>query len=60
MALTKWKPMECVKTKSDAILYMESVIEDIRENGFRDIDETFFFISLKELTKLCKKKGWME
>lgn len=60
MAFTVWKPLESIKTKYDAIMYMEAVLEDIRENGFRDMDETFFFISLRDLVKLCKKKGWME
>lgn len=59
MALTTWKPMECIKTREDAILYMESVIEDVKENGLRDIDMDFFFISLNDITKLCKEKGWM-
>ena len=59
MALTIWKPLGCIKTKYDAILYMESVIEDVRENGFRDMDAVFFFKSLDEVTKLCKKKGWI-
>lgn len=60
MALTIWKPLECVQMKEDAISYMEAVIEDIRHNGTRSIDISFFFLSLKELTDLAKKRRWIK
>lgn len=60
MSLKIWKPMECIKTREDAILYMESVIEDIKENGLRDLDITFFLMSLKDLTTYCRKKRWIK